>query len=232
MMKLWLDSYAKSTTLTPSVVLSVVAHVALIGAAVAGTATAADKWQEVPENSLVRFLAPPDRAAGQLPQREMVLWVAIAIPAPSGGVALQAIEKVKPVEEIVSGKDTRDALPLPELHGEDSVFSVVEVDSVATRYEWSAAPAYPPRMLEKNTEGFVRAEFTVSQDGYADTTTLRILEATHDDFTKAVRDAMPFMRFRPAKIGKRAVTQLVLQEFRFRLTTAAADSLKTRKPIP
>ena len=231
MMKLWLDSYAKSATLTPSAALSVVTHVVLIAAAVAGTAKGANEFREVPETSIVAFLAPPDRASGQRPQQEMIRYVAIAIPdAPLTGLRLQAIDKLKPVEEVPVGKDERTLPAIPELHGEDSVFSVVEVDSVATRYEWSAAPSYPPRMLEKKQEGYVRAEFIVSADGYADTTTLRIVETTHEDFTKAVLDALPFMRFRPAKIGRQAVNQLVLQEFRFQITTQSADT--TRKPLP
>ena len=236
MMRLWLDTYAKSTTRTQSVALSVVAHVVLIGAAVAGTANTETATRDLPENSIVRFMAPPDREAGQQPQPEMVRYVAIAVPTvklpPVVGGALQPPDKVKSVEEVVSGADERDARPLPELHGEDSVFSVVEVDSAATRYEWSAAPAYPPRMLAKGTEGRVRAEFIVSQEGYVDTMTLQIIETTNDDFTKAVRDALPFMRFKPAKIGKAIVSQLVLQEFRFQITKEQADSLKTRKPIP
>src|SRR6185503_4858297 len=152
MMKLWLDSYAKSTTFSPSVALSVVAHVALIGAALVGTAKTAEEISQRPDNIIARFLAPPDRASGQQPQREMIRYVAIAVPAPGTGISLQA-DHLKPVEEVITGKDERDALPLPEMHGEDSVFSLVEVDSAATRYEWSAAPAYPPRMLEKNAEG-------------------------------------------------------------------------------
>jgi len=234
MMKLWLETYAKSTTQTTSVGLSVAAHIVLVGAAVAGTART--EVRELPENSIVRFMAPPDREAGQMPQREMVRYVAIAIPTPDlqpvlGGV-LQPPDNVKQLDEVASGRDERDARALPELHGEDSVFSVVEVDSAAARYEWSAAPAYPPRMLEKGTEGRVRAEFIVSQEGYVDTLTLLILETTNDDFTKAVRDALPFMRFKPAKIGKIVVSQLVLQEFRFQISKEQADSLKTRKPIP
>jgi TonB family protein len=231
MMKLWLDTHAKSTTLTPSVVLSIIVHTVLIGAAVAATVDAGTEDKQLPANSIVRFLAPPDRPAGQLPQREMVRFVALAVPASGSGVTPQTVETSKAHDKI-SGIDERDALPLPELHGEDSVFSVVEVDSAATRYEWSAAPAYPPRMLERNTEGSVRAEFVVGQDGYADTISLTILVSTHPDFTKAVRDALPFMRFRPAKIGGASVNQLVQQEFQFRITKAAADSQRPRKPIP
>ncbi|HEY8176816.1 MAG TPA: energy transducer TonB [Gemmatimonadaceae bacterium] len=231
MMKLWLDTYAKSSTLTPSMALSIIAHAVLIGAAVAATVDAGIEDKPLPNNSIVRFLAPPDRPAGQLPQREMVRFVALAVPAPGSGVTPQDVEKIK-TEERISGIDQRDARPLPELHGEDSVFSLLEVDSAATRYEWSAAPTYPPTMLAANTEGWVRAEFIVGHDGYADTTSLNILVSTHPDFTKAIRDALPFMRFRPAKIAGKVVSQLVQQEFQFRITTPAADSQKPRKPIP
>jgi len=231
MMKLWVDSYAKSTPLTSSVVLSVVAHVLVIGGAIAATADVETDSRALPEVSIVRFLVPPDREAGQRPQPEMIRYVAIAIPAPTVGLKLQSVDAVQPVQQqILVGKDERDSPSFPALNGEDSVFSVVQVDSVAERYEWSAAPAYPPRMLEQKTEGVVRAEFVVSAEGYADTASVRILETTHEDFTKAVRDALPFMRFRPAKIGTLAVNQLVLQEFRFQITTASLDTTKV-KPI-
>jgi TonB family protein len=230
MMRLWRDSYAKRPALSPSAFLSLVTHVVLIGAAVAATSRSGAE-RSVPENSIVRFLVPPDRPSGQLPQREMIRFVAIAAPPVAPGFSSRPLEEVRPVETI-AGRDERDATPMPELHGEDSVYSILDVDSAASRYEWSAAPAYPPRMLENRTEGAVRAEFIVSQDGYADTTSLRILESTHADFTKAVRDALPFMRFKPAKIGGDVVNQLVLQEFRFQLTTAALDTTKTRTRPP
>lgn len=231
MMKVWLEAQAKSTKLIPSAVLSVLAHAVLIGGAVAATATATIENRPLPETSIARFLAPPSRA-GQQPQREMIRYVAITVPDLGSGPALQPVEKIKPLEEVVSGPDERDALPMPELPGADSVFSIIEVDSAASRYAWSAAPAYPPRMLEQKSGGSVRAQWVVQPDGYADTLSLQILESTHKDFAKAVRDALPFMRFSPAKIGRKAVSQLVQQEFTFRITTASADTLKSRKPNP
>ncbi|HEU4995047.1 MAG TPA: energy transducer TonB [Gemmatimonadaceae bacterium] len=231
MMKLWLQSYAKHTSLTPSAALSVVVHAVLIGLAVVETAAPDTEMRELPPNSIARFLAPPDREAGQQAQREMIRYVAIAVP-PSGlgGAAAAAVKEFDPSPRL-SGPDLHDALPLPEFNGADSVFSVVDVDSAATRYEWSAAPVYPPKMLEQKVEGLVRAEFIVSQEGYADTNTLRIIETTAADFTKAVRDALPFMRFKPAKIGNSIVSQLVLQEFRFQITIPV-DTTRTKKPIP
>src|SRR5258705_10933375 len=88
MMKFWLESYAKHTSLTPSAALSVVVHAILIGVAIMETAVPETEARELPPNSIVRFLAPPDRAAGQEPQREMIRYVAIAVPAgaPAGTV--------------------------------------------------------------------------------------------------------------------------------------------------
>jgi Gram-negative bacterial TonB protein C-terminal len=230
MMKFWLQSYARHTSLTPSAALSVVVHAILIAVAISETAAPDTEARELPPNSIVRFLAPPDRAAGQQPQREMIRYVAIAVPPAGLGGTVTPIKEFDPSPRL-SGPDLHDALPLPELNGADSVFSVVDVDSAATRYEWSAAPVYPPKMLEQKIEGMVKAEFIVSQQGYADTTTLRIIETTAADFTKAVRDALPFMRFKPAKIGNLIVSQLVLQEFRFQITTPI-DTTATKKPVP
>jgi TonB family protein len=227
MMKLWIENYAKSTPVIPGAVLSVLTHVVLIGGAVAATATPDTANQIVPEVSLARFLLPPSRV-GQQPQREMIRYVAVSVPVGAFGPA-QSIEEIKPAEAAVLGPDPIDALALPELKGLDSVFSMIEVDSVATRHEWSAAPAYPPRMLEQKSEGFVRAQWVVQANGYADTTSLQIIESTHDDFSKAVRDALPFMRFSPAKIGRKAVSQLVQQEFTFRIRNAP-DTSKARRP--
>jgi hypothetical protein len=77
-------------------------------------------------------------------------------------------------------------------------------------------------MLEEKQSGFVAAQWIVDEEGYADTTSLVIVAATHPDFAKSVRDALPFMRFRPAKIGTTTVRQLVQQDFTFRITTTAA----------
>jgi len=225
MMRFWREHYQQGPRLAPSVVLSAVTHAILIIAAVDATANPRTSERELPENSIARFLAPPDREIAQVPQSEMIRYVTIAIPEVPTTKPLADFDHSRQVEQLTHF-DERDAAPAPALQGMDSVYSVVQVDSVATRYEWSAAPAYPPRMLEQSTEGVVRAEFVVSQSGYVDTTSLRVLESTHPDFTKAVRDALPFMRFRPAKIGDTIVSQLVSQEFFFKI--AATDSVMTK----
>jgi Gram-negative bacterial TonB protein C-terminal len=232
MMKFWVERYLRTAAPLSSAVVSVAVHAALIGASVAATAGAGVEEKFLPENNIVRFLAPPNRSAGQQPRREMIRYVAIAIPeGTAGGAAVQPIESIKQ-DEPISGLDERDAFPLPELDGADSVFSVLQVDSTASRYEWSAAPAYPPKMLESKLEGFVEAQWVVDEEGYADTTSIRIVTASHPEFAKSVLDALPFMRFKPAKIGRTTVRQLVQQDFSFRISPPAPDTSQkvARKP--
>lgn len=234
MMQLYLNRYLKSATPLPSAALSTVVHAILIGASVVVTAASDSEVRIVPdETNLVRFLAPPNRVPQQQAQPEMIKYVALSVPTPaSGGALLQPADSIRE-EQPLSGLDDRDAPLLEELAGNDSVFSVIQVDSAASRYQWSAAPAYPPKMLEEKLDGFVAAQWVVDEDGYADTTSLVIMRTTHPDFAKSVRDALPFMRFRPAKIGSTTVRQLVQQDFTFRITTTAlADTTKVRKQLP
>ncbi len=99
----------------------------------------------------------------------------------------------------------------------DSVFSIIAVDSTVTRYPESAAPLYPPDLIERGIEGEVFAEFVVDTTGSVDTTTIRILETTHPDFAASVLDALPRMLFHPAIRNLRRVRQLVQQHFRFEI---------------
>jgi hypothetical protein len=220
MMTRW-RSFARESSLGSSALVSVLTHVLLIGSAVVATANSAvEMMDQIPENSIARFLAPPDRSAGQQAQREMIRYVALG--SPEGYVPVDVPQIVVPrVAEVLSGIEKNDAPALAELPGRDSVFTKVDVDSAAERYAWSAAPGFPASMLRQNLPGFVRAEWVVDEEGYADTTSLRVLESTHADFTKAVRDALPYMRFRPAKIGTKAVRQRVQQEFIFRIAPPA-----------
>ena len=233
MMKLWLHRYLRRATPLPSAALSTVVHATLIGASLFATANARIDDVEIEEHSIARFLAPPNREGGQPPRPEMVKYVALSIPeAATSGSMIQPVDSIRD-EQPLSGLDDRNAPLVEELAGTDSVFSVVQVDSAASRYEWSAAPSYPPKMLEEKLDGFVAAQWIVDEEGYADTTSLVIVAATHPDFAKSVRDALPFMRFRPAKIGATTVRQLVQQDFTFRITTTAAlDTSQVTKRHP
>jgi protein TonB len=76
-------------------------------------------------------------------------------------------------------------------------------------------PAYPPALLESHIDGRVLAQFVVDTSGVPDIRTLKILESSSPLFSAAVRDALPGLRFVPAKLEGRRVRQIVQQPFNF-----------------
>ena len=99
----------------------------------------------------------------------------------------------------------------------DNAFSVVDVDSAAAFDPTSAAPEYPPSMVLRKMEGSAVLRFVVDSTGLIDMTTVRVMSATHQLFAQAVLEAMPRMKYRPARIGVHAVRLLVEQSFAFRI---------------
>jgi outer membrane biosynthesis protein TonB len=94
------------------------------------------------------------------------------------------------------------------------------------RSQTSAAPAYPLELLTSHVEGNVIARYVVDTTGFADVESLEVVTSTNVGFVRAVRDALPYMRFSPAKIGPMKVKQLVEQSFTFRITPPAKDGQK------
>ena len=72
--------------------------------------------------------------------------------------------------------------------------------------------------------------FVVDSTGLVDVSTIKILQTTNESFARAVRAAMPEMRFRPAMIGSHPVRQMSEQDFAFKVV-AKRDSIATKKPL-
>jgi hypothetical protein len=230
MMKRWGDTISRGATTATSAVASVVVHALLIGGAVyATTVPEVQEFIEREANIIARFLAPPDRVGGQTAQREQLKFVALPVSDVKPGTRPRLEVEPLPAEQSVSGLFQKNVEAREEIQGPDSVFTSLEVDSAASRFAWSAAPQYPPSMLEQKREGYVKARWVVDEAGYADTTSLELLDYTSPEFAKSVRDALPFMRFSPAKMGAKAVRQLVEQEFAFRINTVMVAP-PTKKP--
>jgi protein TonB len=237
MMRLWVESYAKTTPISTSALLSVVTHAALIAVAIVETRRSPDVRGEWIENRAY-YLPPPNRTPGQRASHETIKYVELAPIGPGAGfgpVVTPLPRDDKPVGELSPttgdlGRDLTSTDAAPPLPGLDSVFSELQVDSTVTRYPGSAAPAYPPEMLKQNVQGSVMTQYVVDTTGFADTLSLRILRSTHTDFANAVRAALPFMRFYPAKVGTKRVRQLVEQEFTFRIEPPATQAAETKKP--
>lgn len=232
MMRLWMNAYAKPPAVGISVALSTVVHLVLISAAVAGTAGAPEALREAIA-SRVQFLPPPDQTVARTGPSETLHFIALPAtghmgfdPTPLNHGASRAARVKR-----AGSADAPIAVPVSNAaNGSDSVLSVLEVDSEATRYPDSAAPAYPPDLLARNIEGTVSTEYIVDTSGRADTASLVINSATNPGFSQAVREALPYMRFRAAKLGDRKVRQLVEQQFTFRIRRPRPDTLIAKRP--
>lgn len=240
MMRLWLETYGRTTAVSQSAVLSVVTHAVLIALAIAGTA----KGPEVTAESLaenVFYRPPPNRAARQQETRESLRYFELAPEGLGAGLGTPLADVTKAFTEIDRstpgdlGTEPVTAVDAPEIPGADSVLTILEVDSIAVRDPQSAAPAYPLELLKQGVQGSVYTRYVVDTSGFADTTSLKIVRTTRPEFSAAVREALPHMRFSPARLGSRKVRQLVEQEFTFRIQQAGVvpDSVaRSEKPIP
>lgn len=108
-------------------------------------------------------------------------------------------------------------------------FALLDVDSAAVRDPHSVAPAYPKDMEAKGINGLVRVRFVVDSTGRIDPATVTVLGATNESFARAVRVALPDMRFRPAMMGAKAVRQLSEEDFAFKVQPRP-DSSASKKP--
>jgi protein TonB len=210
--------------------ISVVTHALLIGAAVASTSRPANVDPDWIENRAY-YLPPPNRMPSQQASGETIKYVELApegIGTGFGNTDIGGGDRVLPKEIAENpgdlGRDLTSSEAAPKLAGGDSVFTQLEVDSTVTRYPGSAAPAYPADMLKQGVQGSVITQYVVDTSGFADTTSLKIMSTTHPQFSDAVRAALPYMRFFPAKVGSKRVRQLVEQEFSFKIEQSASQT--------
>lgn len=229
MMRLWVESYSRSTPVSSSALISVFTHVLLIGGAIAATQRPPNLDPDWIENRPY-YLPPPNRMPSQEGSRETIKYIELAPEGVGSGLGKGGFGTGEPALHDISskpgdlGRDLTSTEAAQPLAGADSVFTQLEVDSTVTRYPGSAAPAYPVEMLKQGVQGFVVTQYVVDTTGFADTTSLKILSMTHVQFADAVRAALPYMRFFPAKVGSKKVRQLVEQEFSFKIEQPATQA--------
>lgn len=180
-------------------------------------------------NEKLAFLIPNDRGAPS--PAEHLTFMAVG-----GGLAKEGALQAEKKELARDGEFAipqvagapvevdRPAIVPADPQNVDNAFSVLDVDSAAVRDPNSAAPAYPALMMTKGIEGFAAMRFVVDTTGRIDMGTVELLQATNAEFIQAVREAMPRMRFRPAKMGPTFVRQLAEQLFKFEIRRVAASN--------
>lgn len=200
--------------------VSFATHAALLVSLALGTNQAvmnSEPGQESIIETAIRYMMPPDKKAA-LPSEGRARWVEQrAGPLPGTGLSTGA-----PAPKRVGGQAAQDVeggspVPLSEAAAAQDAFTLFDVDSAATRDPESAAPSYPALLEAQGIEGMAIVRFVVDSTGRADLTSYQLMETNHPLFGAAVRDALPGMKFVPARIGAKKVRQLVELPFAFRI---------------
>jgi hypothetical protein len=215
-------------------VISFVVHALVLSSVVAvSDRTAADLRSNESADTAVTYFIPEDRVLHPPPKQERISWLDIGLGLGNNGLELREVDPDGDGEAYLFGnRRSRRNAPAepsefePDLPS-DSVMSVLDVDSAVVRYAESAAPAYPPDLLAQKIEGSAQVQFVVDTTGFADTSSFEVIWTTHAGFADAVREALPYMRFRPAMFRSRRVRQLVQQPFVFRILSPAEATSDT-----
>jgi len=241
MMRLWFQSYVRRSSTLPETTFSSVFHIVVIALWVIATLPSSQVAENSISNRLV-YIPPPDKVpGGPAAVHEVVHFVAFTGKG-LGDEAGQGPRSQGNAQPSLADKNTgrveRDTVldpapvtaPPPPPGREDSIFTVIDVDTAVVRSANSAAPAYPLKLLEAHVAGAVSAQYVVDTTGFADTSSFKVVKASNPGFVDAVREALPYMRFRPAKIGATKVRQLVEQTFTFKIADTVVAAPKAKKP--
>jgi hypothetical protein len=242
MMRLWVQSYSRRTQTAPVAVLSGVLHAVIIAAWVIATLPPSHvDTDSLSNKEFPQYVPPPDKVpGGPAAVHEVVKFVTLtgkAIGDGEGQGPRQPGNAAPTPADETAGRPQRDTTldakpataPPPPPGNTDSVFSVLDVDTAVVRSANSAAPAYPLKLLEAHITGSVSAQYVVDTTGFADTASFHVMKATNPGFIIAVKEALPYMRFKPAKIGPIKVRQLVEQTFTFKITNDTTVVAPPRK---
>jgi TonB family protein len=194
-------------------IISAAAHGALIVVLIVGPSLANRELVAQSEEATPPvYIAPPDRVQSR---EQHVQFVAV------GGAQTDRRDagKEPAPDKQASAATNQDQTDISLRHADqaDNAFSVLDVDSAVVRDPASAAPAYPPVMMSLAIEGAATIRFVVDTTGRADLSTVHTVAATNPAFEHAVLEALPKMRFHPARIGHTLVRQMESEEFKFEL---------------
>jgi len=203
--------------------LSIVAHSLIIAGAVWATEVAKDSYTEQPiQPFMMAFLnrAPKNAIAEQTIYAD-VSYKLEGVRESMNATTPHTIVREKPGDE---GEDKANSLLLKmdALATDDSIFTSYEVDQIAEALFVGAGPIYPSELAKNRVEGLVIAQYVVDTTGWADTSSVNILQSSDPLFTSSVRAALGMMRFKPARIQKQVVRQMVQQSFIFRIPSDSA----------
>jgi protein TonB len=171
---------------------------------------------EPPKPDVAKTAPPPDIVAPRPARIAPVLVPPLEVPT-----SLPEIDLSHPLTDpnaFVRGARTDSSSASANLDvkvDQSATFLDFQVERPAMQAPNSATPVYPDILRQAGVEGEALVSFVVDTSGRVDIGTFKVVRATHELFTAAVRNALPRMRFIPAAVGDTKVRQLVQQPFSF-----------------
>lgn len=228
-----LESRVKRRRRIGGAAVSVAAHLTIIGAVTATAAHGGIAKTERPQAVVIRFShpAPPPPK----PVVKQVTQMNTAGPTSFSPITIRRIEAPRTIpvtlppiasslgaatDSIVIGHGGSSS-PLGRSIVDDADRNGTNEWSgseLQTRILSSAKPRYPESLRQAAIDGSVLVRFAVDTTGRVDMNSVSIVSSTHELFSRAVRDALPGFRFRPAEIGGHRVRALAEMPFEFQIT--------------
>jgi TonB family protein len=213
--------------LWPSV-LSAALHAVVVVALVWTVGDVLDRPQ--PEGQLVSFIPPPPRTASVAGGGGEHIAAFASLAYFSGiGAGDGANGKSEKTDRRAARRSAESEVHVPAPVADtvstpgDNVYTSFEVDNAVQFSYGSAVPQYPPELLAHRVPGKVTVRFVVDTSGVADVQSLEIIDSSDPQFAASVRDALPRMKFQPARLNGKRVRQLVEQPFRFNIDTTTPN---------
>ena len=231
MLGVLLESRSRRQRRKGGMALSIAVHVAIISAAVAGTAATKEVAKAIkpsfvdirmpakpPEPKPVREVRRESRQTATTPVTDIVIkridpptTIPVGLPTIDlrGAVAADSIVigggPGTKNGGVVGGLVGGDGPSSSEWRGNDAYMNLIK----------SATPRYPESLRQAGVDGRVLIRFTVDTLGRIDPSSVQVVSETHALFSRAVRDVISQFRFRAAESNGKKVPALAEMPFEF-----------------
>ncbi|MFL5562974.1 MAG: energy transducer TonB [Gemmatimonadaceae bacterium] len=206
---------------------SVVVHAAIIVLAVYSTGGATARARFVGDGPVIPIVAPPDRGGGAVhpshtggastssrtvsPTSLPGVDLNIDPPPMTGTSAATGVDSL--LADIGSGRGSGSGTGVV-LGGVTGATGEAMLD-IPVRVVADRTPAYPELLRSAGIAGMVRVQFVVDTAGRAELSSIRVLDSSHELFTRAVLAALRQSRFTAGELAGRRVRTLVERSYRF-----------------
>ncbi len=209
--------------------VSVAVHMAIIAAVTATTVHGRVAKTEKPAQVTVHLDRPPAPPPPETHTATNIMPTGTVAPSP---VPILHIDAPKVVPPTLPPMDAGlgNALDSIVVGGSGSGLSrgIVDGTEQSETNEWrgvdlqtrivaSGKARYPESLRQAGIDGVVLVRFVVDTSGRVDMSSVAVVSSTHDLFSRAVREALPGFRFKPAESGGRRVAALAEMPFEFRI---------------